>query len=119
MIGFLEGIRDSGVRASEIVRNMLDFSRSSGTSRSPRDLNELLDKAVALASSDYDLKKRYDFRKVEIVRAYDPDLPTAMVYETEGGAGLFEPAQERRPGHVRRGRARPQAPPGAGDLRGG
>jgi signal transduction histidine kinase len=83
VLGFLEGIRDSGVRASEIVRNMLDFSRSSGSSRSPSNLNELLDKAVALASSDYDLKKRYDFRQVEIVRAYDPDLPAAMVYETE------------------------------------
>ena len=36
VVGFLEGIRDSGVRASEIVRNMLDFSRPSGSNRSPR-----------------------------------------------------------------------------------
>ena len=46
-------------------------------------MNELLDKAVALASSDYDLKKRYDFRQMEIVRSYDSELPAAMVYETE------------------------------------
>jgi len=38
-------------------------------------MGELLDKAIELASSDYDLKKKYDFRQIQIIRRYDGDLP--------------------------------------------
>ena len=57
----IESIMESGKRASEVVDNMLTFSRKSGTSVERHNIVELLDKAVGLASSDYDLEKRYDF----------------------------------------------------------
>ncbi|MCP4677141.1 MAG: PAS domain S-box protein [Deltaproteobacteria bacterium] len=75
VIKMLGHIRDSGKRAAEIVANMLNFARKSDSSFSNCDLAKLLDQTVDLAGSDYDLKKRYDFRRLEIVREYEEDLP--------------------------------------------
>ncbi len=72
VLRFLEGIRDAGRRAAKIVGDMLAFSRRGGTRLIPVDLGECLDTSVRLAATDYDLKKRYDFKHIEIVRQYDP-----------------------------------------------
>jgi len=71
----LGAIVESGGRASRIVRNMLDFSRKSDQQLTPRPLAELIDKTVELAGNDYDLRKHYDFRLIEIERVYAPDMP--------------------------------------------
>jgi signal transduction histidine kinase len=62
---------------------MLDFSRQSGSVRGPCDLSALIERAVTLASSDYDLKKSYDFRKIEIIRDIAPDMPHVVCAQTE------------------------------------
>jgi signal transduction histidine kinase len=80
---FLTGIRESGERAARIVSNMLQFSRRSQAQFQPTALDELLDRAVELASNDYDLKKRYDFKHIEIVRDYAPGLPSVPLSVTE------------------------------------
>lgn len=74
ILRFLEGIREAGSRAAKIVSDMLAFSRRSESQFTPVDLAEMLDTAVRLASSDYDLKKQYDFKQIRIVRDYDPEL---------------------------------------------
>ncbi|MFP5223241.1 MAG: ATP-binding protein [Acidobacteriota bacterium] len=74
LTGFLNGIHESGVRAARIVTNMLGFARKSGGDYGECRLDELLDKTVELAGGDYDLKKQYDFRQIEIERDYDPEL---------------------------------------------
>jgi len=71
----VESMRDSAVRAARIVADMLEFSRKSGSEETLVDINALLDKAVELSSSDYDLKKKYDFRHIAIEREYAHDLP--------------------------------------------
>ncbi|WP_243362190.1 PAS domain-containing sensor histidine kinase [Fundidesulfovibrio terrae] len=71
----VESIRESAVRAARIVANMLEFSRKSDSAKIPVDLNALLDKSVELSSTDYDLKKKFDFRRIVIHREYDPNLP--------------------------------------------
>ena len=68
-------IMESGQRAAQIVENMLSFSRKSGAAATLNDLGQLLDDTLALARNDYDLKKRYDFRQIEIVRKYDSTVP--------------------------------------------
>ncbi len=83
MVEMLEAIRISGARAAEIVKNMLSFSRKCESGAAPADLGELLDETVDLAASDYDLKKKYDFKNIEIVREYDPDLPDAPCEKTK------------------------------------
>lgn len=75
IFSMIESVMESGRRASRIVDNMLSFSRKSDSSFSPHNLAVLLDKTVELASNDYDLKKRYDFRQIEIVREYEHNVP--------------------------------------------
>ncbi|BBD07641.1 ABC transporter substrate binding protein [Desulfovibrio ferrophilus] len=79
----LEGIRESAIRASTIIRNMLDFSRKSESQLAPMDINALIDTVLNLAASDYDLKKLYDFKKIEIVKDYSKNLPQVPVTTTE------------------------------------
>lgn len=78
ILTFLDDIQQSGRRAAEIVTNMLNFSRKTDGQGVPTDLGELLDGTVALAASDYDLKKHYDFRQIEIVREYHPETPRVV-----------------------------------------
>ena len=75
---FLEDIRNSGLRAAQIVEDMLAFSRKADAGGSVTNLAELLDRTLHLAGSDYDLKKRYDFRQIEIVRDYAPEVPQVV-----------------------------------------
>jgi PAS domain S-box-containing protein len=75
---FLQDIRNSGQRAAQIVENMLSFSRKSDAEGILTSLAELLDRTLLLAESDYDLKKRYDFRQIETVREYHPDAPPVV-----------------------------------------
>ena len=74
----LNGISEAGERAATIVRNMLAFSRKSESQYKPHNLADLLDKTIELASSDYDLKKEFDFRKIEIKREYAEDVPDVI-----------------------------------------
>lgn len=74
----LTTIKECGQRAANIVENMLSFSRKSESRFSHHDICELLDSTVALAQSEYDLRKKFDFRKVTVVREYDPDLPVIL-----------------------------------------
>ena len=64
-------------RAAEIVSNMLHFARKDDAERQEHDLAELMDRCVDLAGIDYDLKKKYDFRQVEIAREYEEGVPPA------------------------------------------
>ncbi|BBD09178.1 PAS domain-containing sensor histidine kinase [Desulfovibrio ferrophilus] len=79
----LEGIITSGKRAADIVSNMLNFSRNSAPCHTHCELHQLIDTVIGLASSDYDLKKRYDFRNIKIIRNFDSDLPLLPCTTTE------------------------------------
>lgn len=70
----LSSIIDSGARAARIVDNMLSFSRKSASRFIPLDLKELMDRTIELAANDYDLKKKDDFRKIEIIKVYSEDV---------------------------------------------
>lgn len=73
----LHSITQSGERASRIISNMLSFSRKSTSRYTPCNLVELLDSTIELAANDYDLSKKFDFRKVRIMREYE-DIFTAV-----------------------------------------
>ena len=72
---FLDGIKDAGERATTIVRNMLNFSRQSEFEPTPTNLAVLLDKTLDLAAHDYDLKKKYDFKHIEIIKVFSSNVP--------------------------------------------
>lgn len=78
IINFIKGIRELSERAAIIVQNMLEFSRASDDKFVASDLAELINRAVEIATGDYDLKKNYDFKRVEIYRQFEENLP--LVY---------------------------------------
>ena len=67
----LENIRASGTLAAAIVKNMLSFVRKSEKVVSSHDLGILMDQTIDLLKTDYDMKKHYDFKQIEIDRRYD------------------------------------------------
>ena len=83
VLDFLEGIREAAQRAGRIVSDMLAFSRRSTSEFSQVSINELLDTVVRIASNDYDLKKTYDFKKIKIIKEYDPTLPMILCDRVE------------------------------------
>lgn len=83
ILSFLSAIKESGERASTIVKNMLGFIRRSSSDHIPYSLAELVDRTVTIAATDYDLKKQYDFRGIEIVREYQPDMPKVLCSPSE------------------------------------
>jgi PAS domain S-box-containing protein len=71
----LTAIQDSGKRVADIVQNMLSFARKSEAMISNYFMDDVLDKTIELAETDYNLKKHYDFRKISIIREYEENLP--------------------------------------------
>jgi response regulator RpfG family c-di-GMP phosphodiesterase len=74
----VDTIMEAGRRAAQIVENMLSFSRKSEGRPKPENLEKLMDRTLELAENDYDLKKNFDFRQVEIIRDYQPDMPPVV-----------------------------------------
>ncbi len=72
MIGAID---ESAHRVATIVDNMLSFARKSDARVSPLLLSGLIDKTLDLAAGDYDLKKRFDFKKIRIEKEYGDNVP--------------------------------------------
>ncbi len=78
----IASIRTASSRAAKIVANMLQFSRRADTTMEFTSLAQILDQALELAASDYDLKKKYDFRSIEIIKDYQ-DMPQVPIVSVE------------------------------------
>jgi PAS domain S-box-containing protein len=71
----LDTIKDSCERVAGIVDNMLSFARKSEKTISSKNMVDIIDKTLKLAATDYNLKKRFDFRRIEIQKEYAEDVP--------------------------------------------
>jgi PAS domain S-box-containing protein len=80
---FIGSIRTASLRASRIIANMLQFSRCAGTTMQPASPVGIIEQALELAAGDYDLKKKYDFRSIEIIRDFAPDMPGVPMVAVE------------------------------------
>jgi PAS domain S-box-containing protein len=78
----IASIRTASSRAAKIVANMLQFSRRANTTMEFTSLAQVVDQALELAANDYDLKKKYDFRSIEIIKDYE-DTPQAPIVSVE------------------------------------
>jgi len=83
VLASLEAIREAGCRAARIVSSMLEFSRASTGNDTHANINQLLDKSTELCATDYDLKKKYDFRNIRVVKQYNSDLPPVPCSDTQ------------------------------------
>jgi PAS domain S-box-containing protein len=79
----LQDINETGARAARIVDNMLRYARKDEGLYRRIDINSMLDKTLEIARSDYDLRKRYDFQAIELIREYCEELPLVQCQETE------------------------------------
>jgi PAS domain S-box-containing protein len=89
ILEMLSGIHKSGERAAAIIRNMLAFSRARSSSMSIHRLDELLDQAIRLAHSDFELKKRWELGRIEVLREFDPELGPISCHASEIQQVLF------------------------------
>jgi len=80
---FIDSIKQAVERANQIVGNMLQFSRRGDSGKRATSLPALMDRALELAGKDYDLKKNYDFKGIELVRHYAADVPPVPVVAVE------------------------------------
>ncbi len=82
---YVESIQSAGERAAKIVKSMLEFGRASEYSKKQlNNLNDILDNVIEMASTDYDLKKKFDFKNIQIDRFYS-DIGMIMCEKTEIG----------------------------------
>lgn len=77
ILSTLANMEKSGKSAARIVASMLSFSRKGSGAKVLCNLPELLNEVIEIASSDYNLKKNYDFRKISFVKEIDVHLPSA------------------------------------------
>jgi len=85
----LDNIQQAGNHAAKIIQNMLSFARKGESGRSTHRMDELIDNTLELAKNDYNLKKKYDFKKIKIVREFSPDMPPVSCEKTKIQQVLF------------------------------
>jgi PAS domain S-box-containing protein len=80
---YIANMRKAVKRASNIISNMLQFSRQSDASHQLFNFNDVIEQSIKLASNDYDLRKKYDFKNVSISREYSENMPMVSLCITE------------------------------------
>jgi len=75
IMGMLTTITELGCRMAENVNNMLSFARKSEGDCSFHALEEIFEKTLELAATDFDSKNHYDFKKIKIKKEYEDNLP--------------------------------------------
>ena len=71
------------VRAAKIVRNLLEYSRKTEPVLEETDIGELVGRALEMAGKDYDLKKKFDFRRISLLVEMDDGLPQVRMIRSE------------------------------------
>ena len=79
----LESIHSAGSRAAKTVQNMLSFARKNSSDKRACNVVELVENTLELADSDYDIEKKYDFKKITIQRNYENDLPAVYCEQSK------------------------------------
>ncbi len=83
ILQFIDGIRESGERAAQIVLNMLQFSRNAAHHKECQDIACMLENVLNLAAADHDINTGYDFRHIELVKEFSPHLEPIPCNRTE------------------------------------
>ncbi len=78
ILRMMDAVLESGKRATQIVDNMISFSRKSEGSGEKEDLADIIDKTIELAYSDYNLTHTCDFKAIEIEKSYQEDMPHVL-----------------------------------------
>lgn len=79
----LEHIMAAGRHAAEIVDNMLSFARKSGAEKDPWPLEEIVDKALALAGNDFRLKSSHGDAAIHIDKQVEHGIGPVLCEESK------------------------------------
>jgi len=63
IFNLISSMREAGTRAADIVNSVLSFSRKTDDFPSELKIKELMESTIKIVGSDYDLKKKIDFKK--------------------------------------------------------
>lgn len=85
----IESMRNASAKASDIIKNMLQFSRRSESKRVLYSIERLIDQTNELANNDYDFKKKYDYRSIRVIKEYERNLPEIKITVTEMEQVIF------------------------------
>lgn len=85
----ITGIKDAGTRAAGIVSNMLEFSKPGKEQFTSVNIKKLIEASLKLAAKDYDLKKKYDFLHIKVVKDFGSNIPDIMCSKSEIEQVLF------------------------------
>ena len=69
---------ESGRRIADIVNNMLTFSRKSDGTKQSSDILKVIDKTLELCLIDFNMKKQYDFKTINVVKEFQDSLPEIL-----------------------------------------
>ncbi len=69
------GMAASGEQASAIVGNMLDFVQRDNTAVSSHDMITVIERALELAATDYDMKSYLYIDRIEMIKEFETGLP--------------------------------------------
>ncbi|MCP5326329.1 MAG: HAMP domain-containing protein [Oceanospirillaceae bacterium] len=83
IFSFIDNIREAGERASQIVSNMLQFSRQSHKDLHPQDIHQIIERALSIASNDYNMTTGYDFKRIELLKDFEFNLPLVPCIPSE------------------------------------
>ncbi|MFP4547854.1 MAG: PAS domain S-box protein [Fidelibacterota bacterium] len=78
VIRTLQMIKQSGRKAADIVKNMLDFARKDSGTKAGYRLSDILEESIKLIANDFRLKDKYDFKKIRIERDYPEEECTVF-----------------------------------------
>jgi PAS domain S-box-containing protein len=76
-------IEQASLRTSEIVQNMLNFSRQYEIHSIPTDIEQLIEETLSLSANEYTLKNDWEFQSIEIIREYEDWLPRVPCVRVE------------------------------------
>ncbi|MFO7766019.1 MAG: PAS domain S-box protein [Pelovirga sp.] len=68
----LTSIAEAGHRAAKIVENIQTFSRRTSSDFSRYQIEELVERTLDLAVSDYDMRRHLNYQRIRIVREFQP-----------------------------------------------
>lgn len=86
---FLADIQEAVGRTTSIVNNMLSFSATSSFKREGCSVADIITETLLLANNDYDLKKKYNYKNIQLETKIADGLPRLFVNKTEIEQVLF------------------------------
>ncbi|MBI9110566.1 PAS domain S-box protein [Maridesulfovibrio ferrireducens] len=83
IISKVESIQQLGKRSAKIVANMLQFSRQTGGQQFCTSLVEIMNTAIELSSSGYDLYQKQGRAGLEVIREFEESVPDIFCAPSE------------------------------------